>query len=132
MTKSNDSLKQEGTKLPVKWTAPEALRDSVSHCMHCIPVCKSVYPSLASCTCTFKNIISVDSIFFSSLFHSEILQQVRCVEFWDSVVGDLLLWPCSLPKSGELSFVAYIHVHCAVRLNVGCIGDHDKLNDLVN
>ena len=57
---------------PVKWTAPEALREKVCFSGHSggnLPFLKSDLP-----------------------FFIEILQQVRCLEFWYPVVGDLLLW----------------------------------------
>ncbi len=32
----------------------------------------------------------------------EILQQVRCVEFWNFIVGALLVWTCPISPCGEL------------------------------
>lgn len=83
LTKEASSTQDTG-KLPVKWTAPEALREKVSKGPGVNPS-----PELSRINADF-------------LIHmAEIFHQVRCVEFWNPSLGNLFLWASALPKNCE-------------------------------
>ena len=52
LAKSSFAAKQDGTKLPVKWTAPEALRDAVRS-LHCMWVCTCLFCVCLCCKVYF-------------------------------------------------------------------------------
>ena len=63
-------LPKEKGKFPIKWTAPEALKDGVSG--------KSVVLHVLN-------------------FFKVFLREVRCVEFWYTAMGNLFIWKSALP-----------------------------------
>lgn len=78
-----DSKVSDNAKLPVKWTAPEALK-------------KEVGVALAPWTRRWIHLPGWRTLRSSA----EILHKVRCLELRRSPVGDLLIWPPALPQDG--------------------------------
>lgn len=64
-------------KLPIKWTAPEALKNGVSFC---------------------DNLETV-ALFNKCCLYLAFFQQIRHVELWHTAVGNLFLWPRALSSN---------------------------------
>lgn len=74
------SSTQDTAKLPVKWTAPEALREKVR-------------------TDAMLRVLKYWYIYPLYLQFPEIFHQIRCLELRNFALGDLLFWPSALPQN---------------------------------
>lgn len=83
-------------KLPIKWTAPEALKGGVSE--------EEIYFGVAV---LYTNVCVL----------SAVLQQIRCVELWCFAVGDLLVWSGALSKNCECEFVVFCRIGASYNNN---------------
>lgn len=86
LTKEASST-QDTAKLPVKWTAPEALREKV----HCCTTIVSKY-AVPIHTHFMKT-----SVFYFKLI--EVFHQIGCMELRYFALGDILFWSSPLSKN---------------------------------
>lgn len=83
------SSTQDTAKLPVKWTAPEALREKV----------RAAAVSRVQSYCYHIGLFNLCSAY---LQFPEIFHQIRCLELWNFALGDSLFWPSPLPQNCKM------------------------------